>query len=195
MESMEFTYRLTEDDYLKAAKIKVKIKPSRRPWFQFMSRIYLGLFFFVIWFSMIFGRIFEWLEITGDRLGNLAMGKLLISSIVPASILSLLVFLLVRSVVFWPKRLQHREQYRRNSQCQVETTVNASTQRIVFRSETGSSESLWKCYAGWGTQDGILVLQTYGGVRQIMKVAELNQDQKSEFIRILNFVIDPGSNG
>ena len=194
MESMEFTYRLTEDDYVKSAKVKVKINVPR-PWSRFLSRIYLGSLFFTIWFSIIIGRILEWLDVTGDKLGNLKTSNLLISSILPAAILLFLVLLFVRILLFLPKRFQRREQYRNSAQCQVATTVKASTERIAFRSEEGLSESQWKCYAGWSAQDGILVLQTFAGVRQILKIADLSQDQRDEFIRIVKTAIDHAAKG
>jgi len=189
MESIEFTYHLTEDDYVKAAEIKVKIKASH-PWSKVLSRIYLALLLFVIWFSMIIGRILAWLDITGDKLGKLSIGDVLLSSILPTAILLFLFILLIRILLLWPKKLQRREQYRNSAQCQVATTVKASPERIAFRSEQGSSESQWKCYAGWAAQDEILVLQTFAGVRQILKIPGLNQDQRAEFIRILNAAME-----
>ena len=191
MRPMEFTYRLTEEDYLRAAKIKAK-NTSTRPWSRFLSRIYLGLFFLVLWFSMIVGRILEWLDLTGDKLGHLSVASVLFSSILPTAILSFLVILLIRAVLFWPKLLRRREQFRNSVGCQVETIVNVSPERIAFRSETGSSESQWRSYAAWSTRDGILVLDTQAGVRQILKIAGLSQDQRSELLGILRTTLGVG---
>jgi len=179
---MEFAYKLTEADYVKAARIKAK-SLNARPWSKFLSRLYLVLSFVILWLCFSAGRILEWLDLTGDKLGNLAVGNLLLSSILPTAILSLLIILLVRAVAYLPRRRLRREQYRNSAACQVETRVRVSPQSIAFQSETGSSESNWKNYATWNTRDGILVLTNHGGVRHILKIAGL--DQHSELMGIL----------
>ena len=183
---MEFTYKLTEADYVKAARIRAKSLNARRPWSKFLSRLYLVLSFAILWLCFSAGRILEWLDLTGDKLGNLAVGNLLLSSILPTAILSLLIILLVRAVTYLPRRRLRREQYRNSAACQVETRVRVSPQSIAFQSETGSSESNWKNYATWNMRDGILVLTNHGGVRHILKIAGLDPAQHSELMGILS---------
>jgi hypothetical protein len=181
---MEFSYRLTEEDYMKASKIKVKYATGR-PWARFLSRFYLVLFLITMWLTFASGRILEWLDVTGDKLGKLAIGSLLISSILPTLILSFLVIVLYRALLFWPRMQQRREQYGSNAGCQVETTVTLSPLSIAFRSEMGQSESRLKNYAAWSSRNGILVLATQAGVRQIVKIGGLPPAQQSELLKLL----------
>ncbi|HEY2468431.1 MAG TPA: hypothetical protein VGI45_11440 [Terracidiphilus sp.] len=181
---MEFTYKLTEDDYARAARVKVKSSGSR-PWLKLLSRLQLAFFFVGLWIALIAGRILERFEISGEKLGNIAAGRLMLSSVLPTLILSWLIILAFQMATYWPKRKVRREQYRRNEGCHVATSVAVSPESIAFRSETGSSQSKWTCYTGWEIQDGILILLKQGGVRQILKVEGLDPNQQSELKGIL----------
>jgi hypothetical protein len=183
-ELMEFTYKLTEDDYVRAARVKVE-RSGPRLWLKVLSRLNSAFFFVGLWIAVAAGRILERFEISRNKLENLAAGQLMFSSILPTLLLSWLIMLVFQMATYWPKLKARREQYRRNAGCHVETSVTASSQSIAFRSETCSSESKWTCYAGWAMQDGILILANHGGVRQILKVEGLEQNQRSELMQIL----------
>jgi hypothetical protein len=185
---MEFSYKLTEDDFVRAGAIKVRY-PSARAWSKSVSRIYSFSFLAALWLAFVSGRILERLDVTGNKLGDVAVEPLLLASILPSAILAVLIILVIRIVVYWPKRSLRREQYRNNAACQVETVVRISPESISFRSATGSSESRWTCYAGWNLRSGILVLANKAGVRQILKVAGLSPSERTELMQILDVAI------
>ena len=181
---MEFTYTLTEDDYLKAATIKVP-RSARRPWSRVLSVTYVVLFYLSVGLIVVAGRTLEWLDLTGDKLGNLPIGSVLSSSIFPMLILPLLIFVLFKTVTYLPTRKTRIEQFRNCIGCTVATTAIVSSQSIAFRSEAGTSECSWKCFAGWNSQGGLLILANHANTRHILKTARLEPAQSSELMQIL----------
>ncbi|WP_109485938.1 hypothetical protein [Occallatibacter savannae] len=181
---MEFTYTLTEDDYLKAAAIKLA-RPTGHPWSRILSVTYIVLLYLSVGVIVATGRILEWFDLTGDKLGNLPIGDLLASSIMPTAILPLGILILFRAVTYLPNRRLRREQFRSCIGCTATTTAVFSLESVAFRSEAGFSQSAWKCFARWKSQEGLLVIANHAGTRHIVKVAGLDQAQLTELMEIL----------
>jgi hypothetical protein len=181
---MEFTYTLTEDDYLKAATIRLP-RSARGPWARTLSTTYLVYFFLSVGLIVATGRILEWFDLTGGKLGNLPIGDVLGSSIVPMLILPALVLILFKAVTYFPARKARIEQFYKCIGCTVATTAVVSAQYIAFRSEAGTSECSWKCFGGWNSQGGLLVLAGHTNTRHILRIAELEPAQISELMQIL----------
>ena len=181
---MEFTYTLTEDDYLRAAAMRVP-SFSRGPWSRVLSVSYIVVFYLSVGLLIVAGRMLEWLNLTGDKFGNLPLGDMLGSSIVPTAILPVAIFVLFKVIPFVPTRKARIEQFRRCIGCRVAVTAMLSPESIAFRSEAGRSECIWKCFAGWTAQDGLLILADHANTRHILKISGLDQAQHIEFMKIL----------
>jgi hypothetical protein len=182
---MEFTYTLTENDYLNAAAIKVA-RSAGRPWSRLLSVTYIVLFYLSVGLTVVAGRTLEWFDLTGNKLANLPLTGVMTSSIMPMTMLPLFFLILFKTVTYFPNQRVRREQFRSCLGCKVKMTAVVSSQSIAFRSEIGSSECSWKCFAAWNSQNGLLVLTNHAGTRQILKIAALNPAQHSELMQILS---------
>src|SRR4051812_27499009 len=133
---IEFTYTLTEDDYLNAAKIKVA-RSAGRPWSRVLSVTYIVLSYLTVGLILVTGRLLEWFDVTGNKLGNLPIGSVFGSSIVPTAILPLGILYLFKAVTYLPSRRARREQFRSCLGCTAATTAVISLESVAFRSEAG----------------------------------------------------------
>jgi hypothetical protein len=190
---MEFSYKVSEDEYMRASKIG--IKRPRGPWARGVSYLYPATLFFAVWGSFLLGMIMERNDLVGVTAGDLHEGHAFRSmspapfwsaSLIPALGIFCLLLICLRILFRVPMLRVRREQFRRNPGCQVETTVNVTPSSIAFRSATGSSESRWECYSTWAERDGVLVLVTHAGIRQILRIAGLSEPERAEFRGILS---------
>jgi hypothetical protein len=186
---MEFSYKLTEAEYVLACRIAVK-RPGR-PWARLLSRSYLFLIFLVVWGSLLAGMVLEQSDlvgITADEIRHIhTVPEFIPESIIPAICLFVFVVLaLGMRPLRWLDRKARQEHFRTDPSCQAETTVTATPNSISFRSVNGSSDSIWGCFATWAERNGILVLVTRAGVRKILKISGLTEPEKAEFRMILN---------
>jgi hypothetical protein len=186
---MEFSYKLSEADYLLAGSIAVK-RPGR-PRARLLFYAYLATLFLLLWGGLIIGMLLEQMDLVGISAAQI-QGVQADKAIVPASIVPALLYfcagliLLRTGFLRWFDRGRRLEHFRTDPGCQAETTVIATAQSIAFRSKTGSSESIWDCYSMWAERQGILVLVTHAGVRKILKVSSLSESEKAEFRGILS---------
>jgi hypothetical protein len=186
---MEFSYKLSEADYLLASGTAAK-RPGR-PWARLLAYGNLTLVFLIIWGALLAGMFLEQSDLAGLNPSEIQtvplVRQVVPASIVPALCLFCLVFLLLRMrILRWLDRQSRREHFRADPGCQAETTVTLTPQSIAFRSVAGSSESVWDGYATWAERNGILVLVTRAGVRKIMKIASLSESEKVELRGILS---------
>lgn len=185
---MEFSYKLTESDYLRASIIAVN-RPKRR-WARALSYGYLTQLFLVIWGALIAGMMLERSDMVGITAADLrdlhVTSAIIPASIVPsAAFFGLVVLLLRLRFLRWFISNSRRENFRVDPACQAATTVTVTPQSIAFRSALGSSESDWRGYSAWAEKDGILLLVTHAGVRKILKISALSDVEKSELLSIV----------
>lgn len=192
LSGMEFSYKLNQAGYLLAARIAVK-RPGR-PWARVLSYGYLTMIFLIIWGALLAGMMLEQQDLVGITAAEVqaphAVRELVPASILPAIGLFSLALLLLR---LRPLRSLERktrlEHFHTDPRCQAETTVMMTKESIAFRSGTGSSESIWGCYSTWGERNGVLVLVTRAGFRQILKIVGLSEPEKIELRGILSAVL------
>jgi hypothetical protein len=189
---MEFSYKLTEAEYLLASSIV--IKRPKRPWARVLSNAYLAALFLAIWGTFLAGMVLERNDLVGVTARDLANGNvvrgvsptpLLSASILPAAGLFCLLLIVTRLLFRLPILLTRKEHFRSDPGCQAETTVSATAASISFRSAIGSSENIWGGYSTWAERNGILVLVSHAGVRSILKIAELSERERAELRSIL----------
>jgi hypothetical protein len=183
---MEFTYKLTEPEYLLACDIVVKRRgPS---WTRHLPYVYFAGLLLVVWGAIFGGMELECSDLIGVsvEIHKLPPVGLMISgSLLPAFIYAWVVSLIVRAVLrrwYLRRRLRH---FHDDPGCQAETTVNFRPDSIGFRSSTGSSESIWECYETWNEKNGVLLLVTRAGTRKIVKTSGLSEAERSELRGIL----------
>jgi hypothetical protein len=189
---MEFSYKLSEAEYLLAGRIAVK-RPGQ-PWARVLAYGYLLQIFLIVWGSFLAGMVLERSDMVGVTANDIqkthAVREIVPASIVPAIALFFVIFLLLRMrLLRYFDRRRRLEHFRTDPGCQAETSVTATRQMIAFRSATGSSESSWGCYAAWAELNGILILVTCAGVRKILKISGLSESEKEEFRSLLNLVL------
>lgn len=186
---MDFSYKLSESEYLLASRIAAK-RPGR-PWARALTYGYLTIILLIVWGSLGAGMLLERSDLAGITAADIQRLKpaeaIIYASIVPACAISCMVFLLLRMrPLRWLDRKSRLEHFHADPGCQAETTVTLTGESISFRSAAGSSESIWGCYAAWGERNGVVVLVTRAGVRKILKISDLSEGKKDEFRSILS---------
>ncbi len=186
---MEFSYKLSEAEYLLAARIAAK-RPGR-PSARLFTYAFLTTILLIVWVSFVAGMVLEQSDLVGITAGDLQRPHK-VEAIIPASIVPTLAIFCVAILLLrmrplrWLLRRSRFEHFRIDPGCQAETTVTLTSGSIAFRSATGSSQSIWGCYTTWGERDGVVVLVTCAGVREILKIADLSESEKGEFRSILS---------
>ena len=187
---MEFSYKLSEADYLLASKIVVK-RP-KRAWARAQSYVSLGCLLVIVWGALLTGMMLEWSDAGGGSLAEAPIGHLVLSSIIPSLILFWFSLWLPRLVMRWPRLMSGREHFRTDPACQAETTAIITSESAKFRSDNGNSESAWDCFSTWGERNGVLVLVTRAGGRKILKISGLSAVEKEDLHAILHVALPKG---
>jgi hypothetical protein len=193
MAAMEFSYILTEPEYLRACNMRVK--RAGRNWLRINSYVYNAILLLTVWGAVVLGMLLESWDLVGVNTADVPHPHMP-AAILPASILPALAyffFVLVGLRLLRPSRWiaarQRREHFRTDPSCTAETCVTVTPEGVSFRSATGSSQSIWGTYCGWTERDGIVLLVTRAGVRKILSIGKLTDPEKSELRSILTAVL------
>jgi hypothetical protein len=193
MAAMEFSYKLTESEYLSACKIPVK-RPGRN-WTRISSYVYNAILLLTVWGAVVLGMLLESWDLVGINAADVphlhTPAAILPASIVPALgyfALVLMAFRLLRPTR-WLAARRRREHFRADPQCQAETRVTVTVEGVSFHSATGSSQSIWSTYSTWAERGGVLLLVTHAGVRKILCISKLTDPQRAELRGLLAAVL------
>lgn len=188
---MHFTYRISEEDFIRAHAIPVRRKqwlPKRQA--QYLYLLIVTLFSVsAIWVSIL---------LVGGRLYPSADNKTPVLS-VDAFALSLCIALffsalqgqLVPKVAPWLNGTKRRllESYRSNPACGKDCRVTIDAEQVRFEGDEYIHQSRWNAYAMWVWKEDLLLLVTHGGIRYTLVTRSLADPEKEQLRVLLNTVL------
>lgn len=183
---MEFSYKLSESEYLQALKVAVKSRGIALR--LLISYAWFAVLFLVIWGAFL---VEVWIVSPEQQTATAPYNQppsflfLTIGSILPALIYSMVVLIVVSLTFQWIRRGRGLKYYRTDPACQAETTCTVTPRSVAFHSATGSAESIWGCYKSWHERNGFLILTTRAGARKIVKISGLAESAKAELRALL----------
>jgi hypothetical protein len=190
---MEISYRLTEDEFVRAARIERKAS-SR-------SSLKTALFWMTIMAGLMV--LYAYLRPSDSQgvqpihAATISVADQSLSSSVsqpgtvfqqmgPFLVIAGIWILIVMGLV--PMRLRYL--YRKDPRMQGEFTVEMTSDFISTSNTAGTfSKSAWNAYEGWCESKGIVVLMSHSGAYSVMSLAGLSTGQQSEVRSILSAVL------
>lgn len=194
---MEFSYQITEDDYVRGCKMALRSKRStviKTMLFWTLVLIGLILVFSIIQKSSHVSAPESITEPQVDSQGeseptpvtrpasawNIALN--FASLVALASIWGFLIF-------YWLPNA-NRRQYRKDTNSHGIVTVAIDTQSFALQSTVGTSlRSGWNAFDGWREKDGMVLLRYPAGTFQFLNVAGLSDAEREELRGILRAVL------
>lgn len=184
---MEFSYQISESDYVSACKLAIKSRRSGT------TKTILFWAFIVICLVLLFGVITRQKQLPADSEVDSApvtqqasSGEALMKNIAPlVGILVIWGFI----VVFWLPRAGKR-MYRRDTNLHGAITVTMDAESFAFRSTVGTSiQSRWSVFNGWLEKRDIVLLRYPNGTFQILNLAGLSEVEREQLRSILKTVL------
>jgi len=185
---MEFTYKISEKEYLQAWKLRKKGDPL-----DVIFKVILGLFLF--WFAIFISLMLLWMIVkhgtplphvmhqpsakhVGIGLFLMALAK----NIGPFFLIfGVWIFMLFG---FGPMRA--RRAYRKDPRMKGQFTINVNPRLISVHNADGtSSQEGGDIYEYWREGDGLIVLVLHSGAYSIVSLAGLTELQRGELRGIL----------
>jgi len=182
---MEFTYKVSEAEFLSAWKLRER---------SFSSRLFRGVFLFVgFWVVVLVGLILLWgvVQYTGaSPMQHPSDHPAGISRFLGAMALNLGPFFVAFGILaFVAIRLgpqSSRRSYRNDPQMQGEFTVDLTPDSISIQNSVGtSSRSGWSLYKYWREGKDLLLLGLHSGELFVLSLAGLSEPQRDELRSIL----------
>jgi uncharacterized membrane protein len=182
---MEFSYRISEAEYLSAAKLKNKGNLHIR-------RIQKSLFFwiFIVICFLLFFTFYQHSQqqspITDDAaIQAVAPSQtinLILTNLLPVvAVVGVFAYVIFRSVP-----MQLRQQYRKDPAMQGQSTLNITPESISIQITSGTtSKSGWKNYDYWRESKDLILMVCQSGIAVPISVASLSDVQRDELRSIL----------
>jgi hypothetical protein len=182
---MEFSYRISEAEYLSAAKLKLKSDLR-------LGRIRKNIIFWVfimVCLMLVFGVVQK------SRQQPKIPDEATIQTIPPAQTASSMILNIVPIVVFFGimgylifRRvpMQLRRVYRKDPSMQGQFTMNITPESISIQSTAGtSSKTGWNIYDYWREGKGMILMVCQSGIAYPISLAGLTEAQRDELRGIL----------
>jgi hypothetical protein len=166
---MEFTVRLTEQDYIEAYKLK------RRSKFRLITRIFVFAMFALFWTTI--GAAF-WIEHRPSHdPSRVEAAVAMRESLQPGAwFLSAFLLLYVFGIPWLLKR-----QYRKNDNLKAEFFNEVTAEGITQKSSKGSSShTLWNAFRSWRESDRVMIIEFPSGLYLVLPKSEMSPDQQTE---------------
>lgn len=180
---MEFSYQISEDEYVRAYKLAAK---SKRP---ALVKTVLFWAFVIICLTLLFGVISKQRHSPGDSEVEQApvtqqapAGNALLVNLGPLALVfagwGFLFFFWIPNAV--------RRQYRKDTNSHGTITIHLDVESIAIRSTVGTStQSRWNVYNGWQEKQDIVILRYPNGTFQFLNIAGLSEPERAELRGIL----------
>lgn len=187
---MEFSYKLSEEDYLQACEIRLPLIPTQMQWWESHAYMLIRTAFMVI--ASAFG-LFWGMEPPDGMQTHFSLslfGFSLGLGLMPGIGLSWLCGRVFRFLhpILSRRRIEaaRRAVYRADPTCHSETTLNITSEQLSFRCGTDRLiHSGWSLYDHWVESPDILLLVTHWRVRWIVNITGLSQAEREELRGIL----------
>jgi hypothetical protein len=182
---MEFTYNLTEQEFVRAAKLYRKSAAGS------VIRKTAFWAFIILCLLLLFASVMK--DATAPR-GTVPQEHATVS----LSVIALQVgpLLLVAPVLFfvifvWP-RMRLRSMYRKTQALQGEISVRATSEAFSIQTSTGSASTVrWSDIKTWSEREDILLLIYPTKVYQTVSLKELSEQEKTQFRQLLTTALPP----
>jgi hypothetical protein len=182
---MEFTYRISEAEYLNAAKLR--LKGTRR--FGTIKTVLFWVFIFVclmLLLSVVQHHHQQVSPIPDEAVAQTVdsghVVRAILENIGPfALLIGIWLFMMFR---FVPARL--RRLYRKDPSMQGQFTVNITPDSLLTQNTAGtSSKTGWNIYDCWREGNGVIMLVFHSGAYFLLSLASLSDAQRNELRGIL----------
>jgi hypothetical protein len=174
---MEFTYKISEEDYVNAYILQARNRSSA---------LVKDISFWVliaVCLLLLFGVTERLIQSPADAEDSapIVMSSVVLN-ILPAVIAAAL-FIFFR--FFFPK-MRIRRMYRNDPALQSEITLNVTADSIACHTSAGStSQSAWSIYKCWREGKDVLTIAYHSGVYFVVSLAGLSEPQRAELRSIL----------
>jgi hypothetical protein len=185
---MEFTYRISEQEYLEAARLNRKSGLGSS-----LRKVLFGVFLMLC--LLLLFAVF--MKIRSEHPDNVLETANHIASITLVPLLKqdapglAMVALAVLFAIFWP-RIRLQRMYRKLPALNGEVKALATAELFSVQSSTGStSTTRWTDISTWCESDGLILLIHPSRIYQIVNVRQLPDRQQSEFLELLATALPP----
>ncbi|MGD0546706.1 MAG: YcxB family protein [Terracidiphilus sp.] len=182
---MEFSYRISEAEYLSAAKLR--LKDTLR-----LGRIRKNIMFWVfvmVCLMLVFGIVqksHQQPNIPDDTAVQTVAHASVTNSIITNVGLFVLFVSIMAFVIFRRVPMQLRRQYRKDPAMQGQFTINITPESISTHNTAGSSSNTgWNIYDYWREGKGMILIVCQSGVAVPISLAGLSEAQQNELRGIL----------
>jgi F0F1-type ATP synthase membrane subunit a len=182
---MEFSYRISEAEYLQAAKLKLK-GGSRARFLKlllFWSLVVcLAVFFSVYHKSKQTSEVPAVQQESAEAVGSDPLANRLVENVLPFTVLAgVWIFIMFK---WMPMRLQRV--YRKDPSMQGQYTVSVTPESVATQNTAGtSSKTGWNIYNYWREGKDVILLVFHSGSYFLLSVRELPDAQRDELRGIL----------
>jgi hypothetical protein len=180
---MEFSYRISEDDYVQGIKMARKL--ARKS----IGKVIAFWAFIVVCLVLLFGVIAKSNHhdgtVTIEPSSSSAAQVSTTDSLTKLAVNWGPVVLVLAFWVFWIP-YQTRRAYRKDTNAHGEFTMTLDLQSVALRSTSGMSwQSGWNAFKGWREDKGILLLQYPSKTSQLVNIKTLSDPEREELKNIL----------
>lgn len=195
---MEFTYRISEADYLVAARMRRRAL-NKNPFRLVMFWVFVVVCLMVIW-SVISQATSQTAPSSVTQAQTAADHANSADSPPPSRIMPdlfygmgpLVVAVMVLSFLvyynlYYNGSVRLRRLYRKDPQMLSEITVNVTPESLSSRSTAGASSTInWNFYERWIEKDNLILVAMYSQLYVILNIAGLSAAQRAELRGILS---------
>lgn len=177
---MEFSYRISEADYLAAWKMQLKNTSRSRDLRSIAIWVGINVCLLIGWF-VVSHRPVSVLEIESPS-------RSASSTSLMSSILVVIGLVVLGNVLYRVKKRSSllREMYWKNPVMQGEFTVEATSEEVKSRNTAGtSSASKWDVYESWSEEKNLMLLTMRNETFSILNLAALSAQQRDELRTII----------
>jgi hypothetical protein len=181
---MEFTYRISEEEYLRATKLKLKeaLRLGRIGKFiMFWVVILAGLMVTISFVQKYRNQSPTQQEIV-ESVPTETPTSQIIENVVPV----IVIFGIMAFVIFRGVPMQVRRMYRKNPMMQGQFTINITPESISTQNTAGTlSKTGWNIYDYWREGKNLILLVYHSGAYFLISLAGLSDAQRDELRGIL----------
>jgi hypothetical protein len=184
MTAMEFSYTISEAEYLRARKLPSKspaqiISLATRA--NFLFWLFLFVLLVILWtFVNLISRPPQSQRVSAHPHPAGLLGSLIVCPI------SVAIFCIFAFLFFGIGPLRARRQYRKDPFLQGQSTVDLNAQWISIRNSAGaSSQHVWNLYLYWRERKNLIVLVRPSREFLILNLAALSDPQRTQLRSIL----------
>jgi YcxB-like protein len=171
---MEITFRVTEEDYIDAYRLKCKT-----PWRKFAWACALAILL-LLWTIVGASFLVEHLGRQGSSSTESATSMR--ANLAPATVIVTLGVLINSIGIPWLLK----RQFRKNKNFNAEFTTEVNAEGITQKSSMGSSShTLWNAFKGWRESEKMVIIEFPSGLYLFLPKSKLSTEQGDELRSIL----------